>query len=62
MARYAIALPDQAVARAFTKQIEPWIERIVAGCHERRTRAGLRNALLPKLISGKLRVTKTKNP
>jgi type I restriction enzyme S subunit len=32
------------------------IARIVAGIHESRTLAVLRDALLPKLISGELRV------
>jgi type I restriction enzyme S subunit len=32
------------------------IERIVASVHESRTLAALRDALLPKLISGELRV------
>ncbi len=56
MARYTVALPPQAVARAFTERLQPSVDRIIAGVHESRTLAALRDALLPKLISGELRV------
>jgi type I restriction enzyme, S subunit len=56
MARYPIAIPPRAVARAFTSRIRPMIARTVAAIHEARTLANLRDALLPKLISGELRV------
>ncbi|MDR7454892.1 MAG: DUF559 domain-containing protein, partial [Armatimonadota bacterium] len=56
MARYRFALPPQAVAGAFTKTLQPFVDRIIAGIHESRTLAALRDALLPKLISGELRV------
>jgi type I restriction enzyme S subunit len=61
MARYTIALPPQAVARAFTERLQPSIDRIIAGIHESRTLAALRGALLPKLISGELRVKDAEN-
>ncbi len=56
MARYSVVLPPSAVADAFTKQIQPAIERILASIHESRTLAALRDTLLPKLISGEVRV------
>jgi type I restriction enzyme S subunit len=56
MARYEIALPPKAVAQAFTESVRPGVDRIIAAIHESRTLAALRNALLPKLISGELRV------
>jgi type I restriction enzyme S subunit len=56
MARYEVALPDERLAGAFTIQIRPLIERIIAGIHESRTLAALRDALLPKVLSGELRV------
>lgn len=56
MARYTVALPPQAVARAFTKRLQPFVAHIIAGVHESRTLAQLRDALLPKLISGELRI------
>jgi type I restriction enzyme S subunit len=56
MARYDIALPPKDVAQAFTESVRPWIDRIIAAIHESRTLAALRDGLLPKLISGELRV------
>jgi type I restriction enzyme S subunit len=56
MARYDLVLPPEPIAEAFTDLIQPVIERIIAGIHESRTLAALRDALLPKLISGELRV------
>ncbi|WP_455423732.1 hypothetical protein [Chloracidobacterium validum] len=56
MARYEVVLPPEPVAKAFTELVQPLVERIVGGIHESRTLADLRNALLPKLISGELRV------
>mgnify|MGYP005831482277 CR=1 FL=1 len=56
MARYKLVLPPEPVAVVFTDLIRPWIDRILAGIHQSRTLAALRDALLPKLISGQLRV------
>jgi type I restriction enzyme S subunit len=56
MARYDIALPPKAVAQAFTESVRPGVDRIIAAIHESRTLASLRDTLLPKLISGELRV------
>ncbi len=57
MARYDIALPPIAVAQAFTEALHSSVDRIIAGIHESRTLAALRDTLLPKLISGELRVS-----
>ena len=56
MARYGIALPNQALAKEFTQRIEPWIEHVVAAIHESSTLAALRDTLLPRLVSGEVRV------
>jgi type I restriction enzyme S subunit len=56
MARYELVLPSESVAAAFTGIIQPYVDRIIAGIHESRTLAVLRDTLLPKLISGELRV------
>lgn len=56
MARYDVALPPNAVAQAFTSRVRPCVDRIIAAIYESRTLAALRDALLPKLISGELRV------
>ena len=56
MARYELALPPKPVAEALTTQVRPSIDRMIAGIHESRSLAATRDALLPKLISGELRV------
>jgi len=56
MARYQIALPPVSVAAAFTALVQPLVEHIIASIHESRTLAALRDTLLPKLLSGELRV------
>ncbi len=60
MARYSISLPSNRLAEAFTVQIQPWVEQIVAAIHESRFLSSLRDTLLPGLISGKLQVTQGK--
>jgi len=56
IARFEVALPPDSVAAEFTDLIRPMIDRIIANIHESRTLAELRDALLPKLLSGELRV------
>jgi len=56
MARYEIALPPEPVAEAFNTLVQPLTERIISSIHESRTLAALRDALLPKLIRGEIRV------
>jgi type I restriction enzyme, S subunit len=62
IARYEVALPPQALAAKFTQAIRPLIERIMGNIHESRTLATLRAALLPKLLSGELRMTGVEHP
>lgn len=56
MARYPIIRPPEATAHSFTDRIYPAIARMIAGIHESRTLAALRDSLLPNLVSGELRV------
>ncbi len=56
IARYAIVLPPETISKAFTERLQPSVDRIIAGIHEAHTLAALRDTLLPKLISGELRV------
>jgi len=56
MARYPVVIPPENLAEAFTALIRPSVDRIIASIHEGRTLAALRDTLLPKLISGELRV------
>jgi type I restriction enzyme, S subunit len=57
MARYAVVLPHEDVATAFNQHIQAASEEISAKIHESKSLAQLRDTLLPKLISGELRVS-----
>jgi len=54
MSRYAIAIPAEPLAEAFTSLIQPVIDSVNVAIHQARTLTDIRNALLPKLISGEL--------
>jgi type I restriction enzyme S subunit len=56
MARYEIALPPDALAQAFNGIVRRQVDRLISAVHESRTLAALRDELLPKLISGEIRV------
>ncbi len=56
MKRLLIAKPPQPVAAAFSTFIGPIFERIVATLYENRTLAETRSYLLPRLMSGAVRV------
>ncbi len=56
MSRYPIVLPDSEVLTIFTQHIKHIVNKLHANIHESNTLASLRDTLLPKLISGELRV------
>ena len=56
MSRYDIALPQANLAKKYTELIQPWIERIINNIHQSHTLSQIREALLPKLLSGQIRV------
>ncbi len=56
MARYTVAFPSQEIANAFTGLIQPCIRRMISAIHESRALSSQRDALLPKLVSGEIRV------
>jgi type I restriction enzyme, S subunit len=56
LARYEVVLPTEADARRFEAFAEPLLSGLAALAAENRTLAELRDTLLPKLISGELRV------
>ena len=60
MAQYELALPPSSLADEYRKATEAIIQRIVANARQSRTLANLRDTLLPKLISGKIRLHNTK--
>ena len=56
MSRFELCKPTDCLVRAFEQVVSPLAERIVANVHESRAIGRLRDALLPKLVSGELRV------
>ena len=55
MSKYPIVIPDPKVAEAFSCFLRPLLDTIQNNIWQSRTLAALRDALLPKLISGELR-------
>lgn len=55
MSRYELCRPTDAIATEFQRIVSPMLLQIVGNIHESRTLAALRDALLPKLISGEIR-------
>jgi len=53
---FPTTIPTESVANAFTKVAEPLLARMKASVHEAKTLAALRDTLLPRLISGALRL------
>ena len=56
MARYEIALPDSGLASTFSSVARNLVERIRQNILEFHILSAIRDALLPKLISGEIRV------
>ena len=56
LCRWKVAIPPIEVAKKFDGIAEPLYRRVFANVRESRTLATLRDTLLPKLISGELRV------
>jgi type I restriction enzyme S subunit len=54
MSAYKIVLPTAKLAGQFTEILEPMIRRVLQSVYECNTLAAIRDALLPKLISGEL--------
>jgi type I restriction enzyme S subunit len=54
--RFEIAFPPESCLEQFERAVEPFVQLIAANGEESRTLAALRDALLPKLLSGELRV------
>jgi type I restriction enzyme S subunit len=56
MGSYPIVLPPRCICSIATEILSPLISRIIANIHESRTLAEIRDALLPKLITGEVPV------
>lgn len=54
-------IPQSNILQEFEKSVTPWFEIILSNVEEFRTLSQLRNALLPKLISGELRIQDAEN-
>jgi type I restriction enzyme, S subunit len=53
--------PTDDVLEKFNRVVEPLFQKVYCNLHESRTLAALRDALLPKLLSGELRVRAAKD-
>jgi type I restriction enzyme, S subunit len=56
MGKYQIVIPSNDFAGMFSLLIEPIAEKIIKNIHESHTLSFVRDTLLPKLISGEIRV------
>ncbi len=56
IAAYAICIPPSTIADEYNKAVRPLFARMVANVHQIQTLATLRDTLLPRLISGQLRL------
>ena len=56
ISEYRICLPSAHAVQAFQDAVQPMIDGIVSNIHRSHTLVALRDALLPKLISGEIRV------
>jgi type I restriction enzyme S subunit len=56
LVHFRVALPSAPIAKAFAETVEPIQKRIAANDDQAKTLANLRDTLLPRLMSGKLRI------
>ena len=56
LADYPLAIPPSKVALAYSQTVQPMFEQITENVLQAQTLAQLRDTLLPKLISGQLRL------
>jgi len=52
-----IILPPYSVIQSFEQEVGPTNQKVIENCHQIRTLEKLRDTLLPKLMSGEIRVT-----
>jgi type I restriction enzyme S subunit len=53
---FFVLVANSAIMNAFEKTVAPWLEKMIANEQESRTLAQTRDLLLPRLMSGELRV------
>ncbi|WP_460054073.1 restriction endonuclease subunit S [Pseudomonas sp. S2_D06] len=54
---YVLVIPSVEVAAAYSDVVQPLFDQITANVHQAKTLAQLRDTLLPRLISGQLRLS-----
>ena len=57
-----VIVPPRAIQEAFGRIVGQWFAKVYANEAQSRTLATLRDTLLPKLLSGELRVAELPNP
>lgn len=57
MSKYELCTPNDSIVSAFQQVVSGILKRVVANVYESRNLGRLRDSLLPKLVSGELRVT-----
>lgn len=62
MGDYPVCIPNQSDARRFNEVVSPLVRKIQSVFFQNRTLAALRDALLPKLMSGEIDVEKVEIP
>lgn len=61
LASYPICVPTEGLAAAFSDAVSPLMSRILSTAHEAHTLARLRDTLLPRLLSGQLRLAEAES-
>jgi type I restriction enzyme S subunit len=56
LSHFLLAVPPEPIAATFGEFVQPLLSRAYQAARESRSLAGLRDTLLPKLISGELRL------
>jgi len=56
LGRYQLAVAPSGVLQAFDQLVRPLVDRLIAATHESHSLVAARDALLPKLVSGEIRV------
>ena len=57
MSQYVICMPPSELVTAYQEAVQPLLDKIVVGIHSNTSLASLRDTLLPKLLSGQIRVS-----
>lgn len=54
--KFAIVIPPDDLVRAYERAIGPLLELVWSNCKQSESLAAIRDALLPKLLSGEIRI------